>query len=318
MRLERINPFEFLFFFLFSFSALAFNTLGFDFYHHVVVNSNFESLTASQSGWSLLGIGIPRYLMGEHILYLLTLGVVPLGWVVVFINAYFFMRIMCHSFLLLGSFSLIVFLIASYNVVFMSMMSLGFLALWSAYLRYRLGKPYWFYLALGASFHPLTCIGSFMALLFRSDRLKNSLAPLLVLVLSVIVSYASDENSKEILDRLEDLIYITWTRSYFLLVVLAFFVLFRKIKQRIFYLRVPKNTSYGLLGIGFFSILMLSYSAQIERGSFFVYLTEQIDADEISYVHKQKNLLICAAWISRSCYEHINVKDILWVRSSSY
>lgn len=322
---KRSNQIVFLQFavtFVLATFALALNTTGFDFYVHAHSVMSWGYIAERNSFWSLpSGVLVPRYLLGHHIFFLLTLGVIPLAWVVITTHAVLFAA--CISRLrevawylmpLLGLFF-------AYNFIFMSMTGIGASFILLAFLSRRTGRVWWPWLFLGAAFHPVALVLAAILGFIFLPWAKTLLALFGVVILSHLLATSYPESVIAVRSPFDGLALqgrplralIARVSLFFKILgtgVLAYCVV--RIGSR--WLRIRRFPIPGALTMAAVLIVgasVIGWEAQFERGSAISYIWE---TEYLGVVQSDKNQLICAAWITRSCFNGLGEKRGLGFR----
>lgn len=298
-------------FFLATF-ALALNTTGFDFYVHAQSMMSWDYIVGRNRFWGFPGgFEVPRYLLGHHILFLLTFGVFPLAWVVITLHAALLVACIRRLDELAWYLAPLLALFFAYIMVYMSMQGIGAAFLVLAVLSYRTGRIWWPWLFLGAAFHPVTLILATILVFLLLPWARGFLVLLGVVVLSLLLAFSyPDSVIRGVLEPFDNprlftsLVGSLTSRLTSFLEVFAIaaitYGMFR-VGQR--WVRIPRFPMPGALMVA--TVLVagaaaIGHEAQFQRGGAVSYFW---DTEYLGVVQSDKNQLICAAWVSRSCYE---------------
>lgn len=312
-RIERSAGIELLRFasaFVLATFALALNTTGFDFYVHAQSMMSWDYIPQRNSFRGLTGgLLVPRYLLGHHILFLLTLGVIPLAWVVITIHALLLVaclrrlrELAWYLMPLLGVFF-------AYNFIFMSMTNIGASFLLLAVLSRRTGRGWWPWFFLGAAFHPVTLVLAVILGFLFLPWGRALMALCSVVILSHMLAISYPESVTEVRMAFDGVALQADLMSRLIVRIILFFKFFGigvlvyciiRLGSRRIRIRLPVP---GALAVAAFLIAGASvkgWEAQFQRGSAISYIGEN---KTLGTVESDKYQLICAAWITRSCYD---------------
>ena len=312
-RLVFSSSIQYLLLFFFSFLALTMNTTGFDFYHHALTQKSWGDVVGLNGVWAFGFVEVPRYMLGGHILYILSLGVIPVAWVVVVVQTVFSVRALYYASCFGGVMCLTVASFLAYNIVFMSMSGLAFVALLTAALSFRVGASWKIWLFLAASFHPLGFASVVILSIFYFSRYSSLLILFVVVFLSVAITCCDVGvyGVRNLIDRFD--LYMSAALGRVFLVVLFFslplmIVLLKNKYMNVInaMLSVSPVHAYSLMAVLLFGATVVGWESQFVRGSFISYIMH----DGYRYPDADKYNLICAAWISRDCYELIDYSDV--------
>lgn len=302
---------QYIFILLFSFFALSINTTGFDFYHHALAQRSWEDIIGLNGVWSFAGLAeVPRYLLGGHILYVLSFGIIPVAWVVVVLHAVMVNKALQYSAAFGSLTCLTVAGFLAYNLIFMSFNGLSFIALLIAVLAFRLGKAWKMWLFLTAAFHPLGFMSVVIITFFYFSKSRSFLVLVAVVFLSIVVGCCNDGvyGVRNLIDQFD--LYMTAALGRGLLVLLFFMLpLFFFVMKKMFQVKVanipsiPLVHSYSLIAASLLAAIIIGWESQFSRASFLSYVIED-------HENAQKNNIICAAWVSRDCYDLIDYSDL--------
>lgn len=296
--------------FLLAAFALALNTTGFDFYVHALSVMSWDDIPKKNGVWNLPAeLQVPRYLLGHHILYLLTFGVFPLAWIVITIHAALFVACLRRLEELAWYLTPFLGIFFAYNFIFMSMNGVGAAFLLLAVLSRWNGRLWWPWLFLGAAFHPVALVlGVVLAFMFLPWA-KSFLAVLGVVLLSHVLAISFPESGIGVRTPFKGLsLQANLMGALFARIVLFFkifglgFVTYgviRFARPRLRLRRFPIPGALSVAAVLIAGAAMAGWEAQFQSGSAISYIWE---TDYSGVVQSDKNQLICAAWISRTCY----------------
>lgn len=291
--------------------ALALNTTGFDFYVHAESMMSWSYIAERNSFWGLPGgLKFPRYLLGHHILYLLTVGVVPLAWVVVTMHAALLVVCIRRLESLAWYLMPLLGLFFAYNFIFMSMTGIGVSFLLLAVLSRRTGRVWWPWLFLGAAFHPVALVLAIILGIVFLPWVKSALVLLGVVLLGHLLAVSYPESGIGLLRPFDGLHLQANLASALISRLTLFLKIFGigVIGYGMFHfarrwIRIPRFPIPGALMVAALliaSATVIGWQAQFERGSAISYI---LDTENLGVVRSDKNQLICAAWVSRGCYQ---------------
>jgi hypothetical protein len=291
--------------------ALALNTTGFDFYVHAESMMSWHYIPQRNSFWALPGgLKFPRYLSGHHILYLLTGGFVPLAWVVVTMHAALLVACIRRLESLAWYLMPLLGLFFAYNFIFMSMTGIGVSFLLLAVLSRRTGRVWWPWLFLGAAFHPVALVLAIILGVVFLPWVKSALVLLSVVLFSHLLAMSYSESAIGLRQPFDGLHLQANLASALISRLRLFFKIFGigVIGYGIFHvgrrwIRIPRFPIPGALMVAAVLIAgaaVIGWQDQFQRGSLISYIW---DRGNQTLVQSDKNQLICAAWVSRVCYQ---------------